>query len=411
VKLLTSLPAGVGALAAAVVACTAVAAAAAPARPFGSHPVAYTAGSVLPSNQAARDSATASFYDQWKAKFLQAGCGSGRFFVNTHGDTDGMVVSEGQGYGMEIVPLMAGHDPNAQAEFDGLYKYFRDHPSQNAKDLMAWNQNSSCKNIGGADSATDGDISIAFGLLLADRQWGSAGAINYLAEGKKVIAAIKAHDVNPQTKLLNVGDWALGDSQFQFGTRPSDYMLDHIRAFRNASGDSFWDDVLTAHQNLIASMVAKFASGTGLMPDFIMNTNTSAKPAPANWLESPDDGRYSWNSCRFPWHIGTDWLVSGDARSRTEALKLSNWIKGKAGGNASNIGSGYALSGSSTSSDYSLAFAAPFAVAASVDSSQEAWLNTMWTKIVGQSLASDAYFANSIKMQVMLVLSNNFWLP
>ena len=45
-------------------------------------------------------------------------------------------------------------------------------------------------------SATDGDLDIAFGLLLADKQWGSAGAINYLAEARKVIAAIKMFEMN-----------------------------------------------------------------------------------------------------------------------------------------------------------------------------------------------------------------------
>jgi endoglucanase len=388
-----------------------VALAAAPSRPFGSHPVAYVAGSVLPSTQSARDTATASFYDQWKARFITPGCGSGEFVVNTQGDTSGMVVSEGQGYGMEIVPLMAGHDSNAQAVFDGLYRYFRAHPSIHSPDLMSWNQDSRCQNTDVGDSATDGDISIAYGLLLADRQWGSAGAINYLAEAKRVIAAIKLHEVEPTTHLTNLGDWAPPSSKYRFGTRPSDWMLDHFRAFQTATGDPFWGDVITATQNLITFMRATYAPNTGLWPDFIVNTNTTPAPPKSKYLESANDGNYSWNSCRVPWHIGTDYLVSGDSRSKTQALKMSSWISGATGGDPSRIVGGYTLDGRKKSNGYELSYAAPFGVGATVDASQQGWVNSIWNNIVGVPIAADRYYGNSLKMQAMLVLSNNYWLP
>ena len=48
-------------------------------------------------------------------------------------------VSEGQGYGMMIVALMAGHDPNAKAIFDGLWTFVRAHPSSVDNRLMAKN--------------------------------------------------------------------------------------------------------------------------------------------------------------------------------------------------------------------------------------------------------------------------------
>ena len=43
---------------------------------------------------------------------------------------------------------------------------------------------------GRTSSATDGDMDIAYSLLLADKQWGSDGEIDYLKQGKKVIDAI-----------------------------------------------------------------------------------------------------------------------------------------------------------------------------------------------------------------------------
>ena len=47
-------------------------------------------------------------------------------------------VSEGQGYGMVIVPLMAGHDPEAQTIFDGLWSYALTHRSCGDERLMLW---------------------------------------------------------------------------------------------------------------------------------------------------------------------------------------------------------------------------------------------------------------------------------
>jgi hypothetical protein len=61
-----------------------------------------------------------------------------------------------------------------------------------------------------------------------------------------VIAAIKLHEVEPTTHLTNLGDWAPGSAKYRFGTRPSDWMLDHFRASQAATGDAFWADVITA---------------------------------------------------------------------------------------------------------------------------------------------------------------------
>ena len=68
-----------------------------------------------------------------------------------------------------------------------------------------------CFRIDGPESgsATDGDLDIAFALLLADKQWGSGGA--YLAEAKKVIAAIKEKEMNAMTKLPLLADDIGGD--------------------------------------------------------------------------------------------------------------------------------------------------------------------------------------------------------
>lgn len=46
---------------------------------------------------------------------------------------------------------------------------------------MAWKVNADGSR-GGDTSAFDGDADIAYGLILADRQWGSEGAIDFRGE-------------------------------------------------------------------------------------------------------------------------------------------------------------------------------------------------------------------------------------
>lgn len=101
-----------------------------PARPFPQH-FRYTPGSIKPTNhtQAQLDDSTASFYDQWKARYLRGDCGPGQYYVwfDEQSSNNTICVSEGQGYGMIIAAHMASHDPNAR----GYFLNGRDIPGNN----------------------------------------------------------------------------------------------------------------------------------------------------------------------------------------------------------------------------------------------------------------------------------------
>src|SRR3954453_15775378 len=171
------------------------ASAAAESRPFPYH-VTYKVG-VLPSvPAAARDAAVEKQYDSWKATYLIHGCASNEYYVSTKGDGDAKnngPVSEGQGYGMNIVPLMAGYDANAKVEFDGLWQLVKDH--EDAQGMMQWQlDGKTCKyySSGTPGGATHGDIDIGYGLVLADKQWGG-----YTTDAKTWLAHLYAADVAP----------------------------------------------------------------------------------------------------------------------------------------------------------------------------------------------------------------------
>ncbi|MFF7443710.1 glycosyl hydrolase family 8 [Streptomyces sp. NPDC008122] len=382
-----------------------------PAVPFGSHLKPYAAGILKPSGtQSALDQKVVDYYNRWKAAFVRQNCGNGWYQIISP-DADHPYVAEAQGYGMVVTATMAGADPDAKKIFDGLVKWKIDHPSSVNPNLLAAEQDTACKSVNGGDGATDGDMDVAYGLLLADRQWGSTGTYNYKDLALKHIAAIKKDEVNATTKLLKLGDWSSSGDQYYYITRTSDWMADHFRAFRAASGDTTWDAVRNAHQTQISRLQSTYASGTGLLPDFVVDTDTTPRPAPGQVLEDPNDGAYWWNACRTPWRIGDDAVTSGDATSLAAARKVNGWIKTKTGGDPNKIAVGYKLNGTQISSGSEAAFFAPFAVAAMTDPGSQAWLDALWSKMLATPVDTSSYFSASIQLQVMITASGNHWVP
>ncbi|MFE5941259.1 glycosyl hydrolase family 8 [Streptomyces sp. NPDC056480] len=379
--------------------------------PFGSHLKPYAAGMLKPSgSQAALDQKVVDYYNRWKSAFVRQNCGNGWYQIISP-DADHPYVAEAQGYGMVVAATMAGADPDAKKIFDGLVKWKIDHPSSVNPNLLAAEQDVNCRSVNGGDGATDGDMDVAYGLLLADKQWGSTGTYNYKDLALKHIAAIKKDELNPTTKLLKLGDWSSSGDQYYYISRTSDWMVDHFRAFRTASGDTTWDAVRTAHQTQISRLQSTYASGTGLLPDFVVDTNTTPRPAPGQVLEDPNDGAYWWNACRTPWRIADDAVTSGDATSLAAARKLNSWIKTKTGGDPNKIAIGYKLNGTQISAGSEAAFFAPFAVAAMTDSGSQAWLDALWNKMLATPIDTSSYFSASIQLQVMITASGNHWVP
>lgn len=220
--------------------------------------------------------------------------------------------------------------------------------------------------------------------------------------------------MNPSTFVIFMGDWVtLSEPDFYNGTRPSDFMPDHFRAYQAVSQDRSWTNVIDKLYAIVNTIQTGSSRNTGLIPDFIINTNTSAQPAPANYLETAYDGEYNYNACRVPWRLATDYLSNGEGRALTAIQKINSWIRGKSGGNASAVMDGYTLAGANSAgaTGISLAFVAPFAVSAMSDSSNQAWLDSLWTQMVATPLASDDYYGNTLKMLSMIVVSGNWWKP
>ena len=382
-----------------------------PQKPFPQH-VKYFPGTIKPNHltQAQLDKTVSSFYTQWKKRFIKHTPGKHEDFVWFENKDKKQCVSEGQGYGMIIVALMAGFDTSAKETYDNLYQYVKAHPSGKSKHLMAWAQYTNGKSTDNT-SATDGDLDIAYSLLLAHKQWGSKTGINYMEEAKTMINAIMQYEINHKTWTILLSDGVESESKDYFTTRSSDFMPSHFKAFKEATNDTRWIKVVDAGYKLFAEMQDNYSPDAGLIPDFIVDLNKKPKPAPANFLESPYDGLYNYNACRDPWRLATDYLLTGDKRSKKMVDKINRWIRSTTNNDTYNLSAGYTLAGNDIKHRYfeALSFVAPFAVSAMVDKKNQAWLNKVWDYLVAFKLKDYDYYDNSIKLMDMIIVSGNYW--
>lgn len=379
------------------------------AQPFGNHARAYFTGTILPSHrtQAQLDDTVRGFYDAWKSDYVRSGCGTGRYYIASGNGR--LTVSEAHGYGMLVMAFMAGHDPQAKTIFDGLVRYYEDHPSEVTPSLMAWAQGTSCQNVDGANSATDGDLDIAYALLLADKQWSSGGAINYRALAGEIIDGIRSGEVDSGVTYVQLGDWAR-DGRYGRATRSSDFMPSHFETFADITGDVSWRQIRDRSYGIMQAVQTTHAAQTGLLPDFIEDAATTPRPADGGFLEGPRDGQYAYNACRDPWRIATDYLMNGEARSKMIVQRMTTWIRSRTGNDPGAILPGYNLAGTPTGGDYlDLAFVAPFGVAAMVDGANQSWLNGVWDTTVAN--VGDGYYQDSLALLSLIAMSGNWWSP
>jgi hypothetical protein len=317
------------------------------------------------------------------------------------------------GYGMLITVLFAGHDPNAQAIFNGLlavvrarYAYSLVPYDPNGKYLMDWRINAN-GSAGDGWSAADGDMDIAMALLMADRQWGSSGTWNYKQEALNTIAGIKSWNMDAATGAVGGrGVKTAGVS------RISDYMIGHFRAYKAATGDGFWDLAITKNLATLNYLQATYSPNAGLLPDWAVGA-TGSTPAPSPGFMGDgiaQEGDYWWNSCRDPWRLASDYVLSGDAGTKAVCARLVNFFQGQvnaAGGDVSVIGTGYDLSGNKLTSGNSAAYHGPIMAGAVIDGSYQGFLDAMWNWNAGH--LTTGYYDAEIQLLSMAVASGNWW--
>ena len=258
------------------------------------------------------------------------------------------VLSEGQGYGMEIAAMNPNGD---KATFDRLYRYYLDNREMGSE-LMSWRQ---IKRDGkwhyDNNSATDGDVFIAYSLILAARRWHDE---TYRHQAVKLINDIMAKEVNHETNCLTVGNWADQDSKYYYLLRTSDCLPKELTAFYQVTKDERW--LLIRKTILKRLRQLSNQSKSGLIPDFAWVSSTGVKAVKGKVVNSKYDGDYTANACRIPMNL----VAVEDRDAKYISRRLLKFFSEQ-----NTVTAGYTMASKALNDYQSRAFSAPIFLAAS----------------------------------------------
>ena len=123
-------------------------------------------------------------YRDWVSIYLLPDAEPGRTFLRTGVARNWMryqvtATSFSQALAMLISVLVAGEDPQAQAQFDRILAFCLSHSSANAPDLMSWQVMPDVVPGRRLDADLNAEPWIAFALLAAQAQWGRSERFQY----------------------------------------------------------------------------------------------------------------------------------------------------------------------------------------------------------------------------------------
>jgi endo-1,4-beta-D-glucanase Y len=329
-----------------------------------------------------------SVYTNWKASHVTAqGAGGYRRVL---WDTLRATVSEGIGYGMLISVNM-----NDKTLFDDLWGYYNLHSDPNG--LMIWLIDSlGIPLLGQNGSATDAEEDVAYALILADRQWGSSGSVNYLQAGINVINKIYQYEIDTVFNLPKSGD----EPGSIYRVNASYFAPAYYRAFKYYSGNSGWDSVITGCYNFLFFINN---DTTGLVPDWCLPNGNPMPPCPP-----PYSCRYTYyyDANRTPWRISMDYLWYGNPLSNNFCSLISTFAR--------NIGSSfikdeYALNGTPLGILHNNAFLGPFGAGAmATNFSFQNFCDSIYKENVNTYSTGWNYYNSSLKLLTLLIQTGNF---
>ncbi len=281
-------------------------------------------------------------------------------------------------------------------EFDGLYNFYKSKRTDAANNMMAWNV--SCDGINDPGSATDGDIDVAFALIVAYNQWGG----DYLKEATAIIQVIKNSVVTTCDGLLALapgyskeseigpmwGGCSLTDIQY--------YTPAFFRIFASVSGDNDWNKLADDTYTILN---AAAHPKTGLVPDW-----QSVNGIPGGNSDRVSYFRY--DACRVPWRIALDYLWNGNEQAHEWCTKISNWAYNVG---AENIMDGYNLDGTPVGKYHNSAFVGGLAVSAMCNSQVIA--DAFGSELINSKLGDSNWFIISTRSIYLLPITGNFWKP
>lgn len=356
--------------------------------------------------------------------------------------------SEHTGYGMILFAIMGDKE-----KFDSLVRLYRAF-ERKQNHLMGWvmteNFIGTIKGLPEVGTATDGDMDVAYALLMGEKQWPGQSPFDesYLQMARDMInKGVYVDLIHPDSKRIQLGDWHSDYAPYtRWVTRSSDFMLDNLRAFvlyADEDKKARFEEAIAEVYAVMDTFNKQHNNGTGLLSDFIVGEE--ARPAPPKFLhEDFPTGDYSENSCRLPFRLAVDYLHSGNEKTQAHLLRIANWIDGKVKSQWYRVVDSYKLNGDSgidwdqAESAYhdhigvkdgleSLQFASGLVASQIVKPGSEKALTAGWKylsrahaygktsrhlKENGKALpVQDGYFKDSLTLLNLMAISGNWWFP
>ena len=337
-------------------------------------------------------------YTKWKSDLVTATGANGfrRVQRSAAENFPNETVSEGIGYGMILAVYM-----NDQSLFDDLWQY--EQSVLDPSHLMNWliAANGSVDGSNGTGSATDADEDMAWGLLMADKQWGTSAKLGaYLTIAKQQISNIWLGDVY-MSKLPNLGDnWGSGAGWTTLNI--SYFAPAYYRVFKTVDPDDDWDATIQTTYDTITNNLnaANGNQSNGLVPGFSSSTGT----APA---ASGEQGnfKYQYDACRTPFRIGIDWCINGEPRAKAY-VALTNSFFGGIG--AAKTVDGYQMNGTPSGTAPASPFVGPAGVGAMSDATYSTFAQGAYQWLLGNPQQGGQYYAESWTAISLVMMSGNF---
>ena len=360
-------------------------------------------------------------YNAWKTTYyvegamtggLQSGNPAARILYKKSGFDGSETVSEGIGYGMLAAVYMDNANNNTQSMFNRLWTFYKgnmnSHGLMNSKVLGFTAEVAS--GTENSYSNTGADIDVAQALLMAHKQWGSAGAINYITEARALIDSIYVHAVDANNILKS-------SDGFNGYANPSNYITHAIDLFGKVEvvegwqATNRWNAVVSACYSL---MKTSRNATTGLVPDWC---ETPSGNSISGIVDDTYQSYFLYNAIRIPWRMAQAYAWYGHIDAKDVASKITMWAQVNYS-DPSTTWDGYLLNGvafnnptgnaafSGYGTQHNPCFSGGLSIGAMVDNSLSSYMAKCWN--VGSATDNFGdYYTHSTQLLYMLTLSGN----
>ena len=262
-----------------------------------------------------------ALYNDYKKEYWEADVGR-----TIDKERANITTSEGQSYTM----LRAVWTSDQQT-FDKTWAWTKEQLQRPEDNLFAWKWGLKpdgtygvLSDEGGMNTASDGDVDIAFALLLAAGRWQEE---KYLDEAQKIIPNIWDQEVieidgTPYIASNDLEKQSVNDAVMN----PSYFAPYAYREFAKVDKSHDWNKLVDGSYLLLNKSIDDklgAASSAGLPPDwFLMNQENGVLRATES--STPDlTTNYSFDAMRTPWRLALDYEWNKEPRAKETLEKMS----------------------------------------------------------------------------------------